>query len=236
MTPDEVKLWRRELRARLLAERLALDQLTILQHREAIDRHLERGFPNLARGIVAFCWPYQNEYDARFLVRRLRERGATTALPVVLAPRSPLVFREWHPGIPLARGVYDIPYPVGSPEVQPDTVLVPMLGFDDAGIRLGYGGGFFDRTLAAIARKPVVIGLAYEAAHLDTVHPQPHDVPMDWVVTERGIYRRDGGRLEFLGAPPGGNASSLASPVCYAGEIDPGYFGDAGDTRKTRGK
>jgi len=236
MTPDEVKLWRRALRARLLAARVALDQLTILQHRDAIDRSLGRGFPNLARGVVAFCWPYKNEYDARLLVRRLRERGATTALPVVVAPKTPLIFREWHPGTRLERGVYDIPYPVGSPEVEPDTVLLPMLGFDDAGYRLGYGGAFFDRTLAAIARKPVVIGIAYETAHVDTLHPQTHDIPMDWVVTERGIYRRDGGRLEFLGAPAVGEPSALSSPVCYAGEVDPGYFGDPDDTRKTRGK
>jgi 5,10-methenyltetrahydrofolate synthetase len=225
VTPDEVKVWRRGLRARLLAERVGLDQLTILQHRAAIDRHLERGFPNLARGVVAFCWPYKNEYDARFLVRRLRERRATTALPVVVAPRTPLVFREWHPGVELKRGVYDIPYPAASPEVRPDTVLLPMIGFDDAGYRLGYGGAFFDRTLAALAAKPVVIGIAYEGGHLDTIHPQPHDIPMDWVVTERGIYRRDGGRLEFLGAPPAGEPSALSSPVCYAGELDPGYFG-----------
>jgi 5-formyltetrahydrofolate cyclo-ligase len=143
----------------------------------------------------------------------------------VVAPRTPLVFREWHPGVKLARGVYDIPYPEASAEVRPDTVLLPMVGFDAAGYRLGYGGAFFDRTLAAIAVKPVVIGIAYESAHLDTIHPQPYDVPMDWVVTERGIYRRDGGRLEFLGAPPEGEPSALSSPVCYAGEVDPGYFG-----------
>jgi 5,10-methenyltetrahydrofolate synthetase len=219
MTPEEVKTWRRGLRERLLAARVALDPLTILQHRAAIDRNLERGFPDLARGVVAFCWPYKNEYDARFLARRLRERGATTALPVVVAPRAPLVFREWHPGVALARGVYDIPYPAASAQVRPDTVLVPMVGFDDAGYRLGYGAAFFDRTLAAMAPQPLAIGIAYEGAHLDTLHPQPHDVPMDWIVTERGIYRRDGGALKFLGMGDGGwgmgnggSASSKGGP------------------------
>jgi len=225
MTPDELKAWRRAMRHRLLNERVALPADTLARHRESIDRHLERGFPNLARGVVAFCWPHQQEYDARFLARRLRDRGAVTALPVVVAYRTPLLFREWHPGVPLGRGVYDIPYPVDSREVQPDTVLLPMVGFDDAGYRLGYGGGFFDRTLAALPAKPVVIGVAHELVHLDTIDPQPWDVPMDWVVTERGIYRRDGARLEFLGAPPAGEPSALSSPVCYAGELDPGYFG-----------
>ena len=114
--------------------------------------------------------------------------------------------------------------------MQPDTVLLPMLGFDDGGYRLGYGGGFFDRTLAAAPRAPVVIGIAHELAHLDTIYPQPYDIPMDWIVTERGVYRRDGARLEFLGAPLAGNPSALSSPVCYADELDPGYFGN-GESR-----
>jgi 5,10-methenyltetrahydrofolate synthetase len=228
MTADELRAWRKALRARLIAEREVLPPAVLERHRHAIDTHLERGFPNLARGIVAFCWPYRGEYDARFLARRLRSRGATTALPVVVAPRTPLVFREWHPGVGLARGALDIPYPAAGVELAPDVALVPVVGFDDAGFRLGYGGGFFDRTLAAAANRPVAIGIGYELAHVATIHPQPYDIPMDWVVTERGIYRRDGTRLEFLGAPPAGSPSGLASPVCYAGQIDPGYFGESG--------
>lgn len=225
MTPDEVKVWRKALRTLLIEARNALPAETLTQHRAAIDRHLGRGFAGLARGVLAFCWPYKGEYDARFLARTLRERGAVTALPVVVAPKTPLLFREWHPGVRLESGVLGIPFPVGSREVAPDAVIVPLVGFDDEGYRLGYGGGYFDRTLAALARRPVVIGVAYEGAHLETIHPQPHDIPMDWIVTERGIYRRDGGRLEFLGAPSEGAPSVLASPVCYADEIDPGYFG-----------
>lgn len=225
MTPDEVKVWRKSLRTQLIEARNALGAETLTRFRETIDRHLARGFPGLERGVLAFCWPYKGEYDARFLARAMRAGGAATALPVVVAPKTPLTFREWHPGVRLESGVLGIPYPVGSREVAPDSVIVPLVGFDDAGYRLGYGGGYFDRTLAALERKPVVIGVAYEGAHLDTIHPQPHDIPMDWIVTERGIYRRDGARLEFLGAPPEGASSALASPVCYAGEIDPGYFG-----------
>jgi 5,10-methenyltetrahydrofolate synthetase len=225
VSPDEVGAWRKTVRARLIDARNALPPETLRRYRETIDRHLERGFAGLGRGVLAFCWPYKGEYDARFLARILRERGAVTALPVVVAPKRPLVFREWHPGVKLESGVLGIPYPADSREVAPDSVIVPLVGFDDAGYRLGYGGGYFDRTLAALTRRPVVIGVAYEGAHLDTIHPQPHDVPMDWIVTERGIYRRDGARLEFLGAPPAGEPSALASPVCYAGEVDPGYFG-----------
>ena len=142
-----------------------------------------------------------------------------TALPVVVAPRQPLRFREWHPGVQLAAGPLGIPYPVGSPELVPQAVLLPMNGWDEAGYRLGYGGGFFDRTLENLPKKPVVIGISYEMARMKTIHPQGWDIPMDWVVTERGVYRRDGDRLAFLGAPPGGAASSLSSPVCYADEV-----------------
>ncbi len=226
MTPDELRQWRKAERERLIAARMALTSADLDARRHAMDHHLERAFPNLARGVVALCWPFKHEYDARFLARHLRDRGAVTALPVVVKPKTPLLFREWHPGTPLAKGVYDIPYPTeASPEVQPDTVLLPMNGFDDAGYRLGYGGGFFDRTLAAIARRPLVIGVTYELARIPTIHPQPYDIPMDWIVTERGVYRRDQDRLEFLGAPPAGEGSAMASPVCYAAEIDPGYFG-----------
>jgi 5-formyltetrahydrofolate cyclo-ligase len=222
--PEDLRAWRKQLRETLLAQRLALPPEALRAYREAIDRHLERGFPNLAHGIVALCWPYENEPDPRFIARRLREAGAVTALPVVVAPRAPLVFREWHPGVALARGVYDIPYPRDSREVVPDSVLLPMIAFDDAGYRLGYGGGFFDRTLAALERRPCVIGIAYEMAHVPTICPQGWDVPVNFVVTERGIYERRAGRLEFLGAP-GPAGSALASPVCYAADVDPDYFG-----------
>jgi 5-formyltetrahydrofolate cyclo-ligase len=143
-----------------------------------------------------------------------------------VAPRQPLEFREWHPGVELATGPLDIPYPARSPVVVPDAVLLPMNGWDQAGYRLGYGGGFFDRTLASFSKKPAVIGVAYEIARMETIHPQSWDIPVDWVVTERGVYRRDGDRLAFLGVPPAGEPSSLSSPVCYADEIAPGYFGE----------
>jgi len=226
MNPDQLKTWRKAERSRLIAAREALEAATLERFRQRIDAHLERAFPGLATAKLAFCWPIRGEYDARHLARTLRERGALTALPVVVAPRSPLVFREWHPGVRLASGPLDIPYPAESPEVLPEAVLLPMNGWDAAGYRLGYGGGFFDRTLAALAKKPAVIGISYELARMETIHPQSWDIPVDWVVTERGVYRRDGDKLVFLGEPPAGEPSALASPVCYANEIAPGYFGE----------
>ena len=221
MTSSHISAWRKNERTRLLREREALAPQALAELRSRIDHHLERAFPDLVHGILAFCWPYRNEYDARHLAAALRRQGATTALPAVVAPKAPLVFREWKPGVELAVGPLGIPYPVGSPEVNPDHVLLPMLGWDADGYRLGYGGGFFDRTLAALARRPRVVGIAYEQAFLKTIHPQPHDIPVDFVVTERGVYRREPKGLKFLDDPKG-----YSSPPCYAGEIAPGYFGE----------
>jgi 5,10-methenyltetrahydrofolate synthetase len=217
----ELAAWRKTERERLLRERDALTQEVLDERRARMDIHLERAFPDLVHGVVAFCWPYRNEYDVRHLAAALRRRGARSAMPVVVAPKTPLIFREWHPGVELVKGPLGIPYPVGSPEVVPDNVLLPMVGWDGDGYRLGYGGAFFDRTLAALAKRPRVIGLAYELAYLETIQPQPHDIPVDFVVTERGVYRREPEGLKFLDNPQG-----FSSPPCYAGDIAPGYFGE----------
>lgn len=220
MDISALKSWRKSERERLIVARTRIDAATLEQWRLRMDGYLEHSFPGLANSRVAFCWPIKNEYDARHFARKLRERGAVTALPVVVAPKTPLLFREWHPGVELAKGALDIPYPPHSQEITPDAVLLPMNGWDSKGYRLGYGAGFFDRTLASLAKKPVVIGVSYEFARMETIHPQPWDIPVDYLVTERGVYRRDPEGLAFLGVPPGGDdPSPLSSPVCYAGEI-----------------
>ena len=229
MTADDVKSWRKAERVRLIAARENLDAAALERLRQRIDTHLWRAFPGLAAATLAFYWPIRGEYDARPLAQRLRERGAVTALPVVVGPRQPLVFREWHPGVALASGPLGILYPMDSDPVVPTAALVPMIGWDEAGYRLGYGAGFFDRTLASLATKPVVIGVSYELSRMKTIHPQSWDIPMDWVVTEHGTYRRDPEGLVFLGEGVAGAPSALASPVCYAAEIDPGPVGEAKD-------
>lgn len=199
---EALRRWRKAERERLIAARMALDPATLAAWRERIDAHLSSGFPGLARGVTAFCWPIRNEYDARRFARRLRERGALTALPVVVAPGAPLLFREWHPGVALAAGPLGIRYPADSRELVPDHVLLPMNGWDARGYRLGYGAGYFDRTLVHLAKKPVVIGVAYELLRIETIRPQSWDVPVDWLVTERGVYRRDPAGLAFLEETP----------------------------------
>lgn len=201
MQSEELKAWRKQERKRLIAARLAVDDETRNRWRGHIDLTLERHFPALHEETLAFCWPIQGEYDARFLARQLRERGCITALPVVVGPGKPLIFREWHAGIPLVEGALGIPYPPESLEVTPSAVLLPMNGWDARGYRLGYGAGFFDRTLAAFTRRPVVIGVTFELARIDTIYPQDWDIPVDFVVTEKGLYRPGpDGLLQFQGA------------------------------------
>ncbi len=223
MDSTSLKAWRKAERERLIAARLGVAAAELETWRLRIDVTLVRSFPGLASARLAFCWPIKGEYDARHIAKTLRSKGALTALPVVISRQAPLVFREWHPGVELATGPLDIPYPVNSPEVTPQAVLLPMNGWDLQGYRLGYGGGFFDRTLAAAMKKPVTIGISFEFARIETIYPQSWDIPMDYVVTERGVYRRDPEGLAYLGEPPDGDdPSALASPVCYAGDVTRG--------------
>jgi len=154
----------------------------------------ERGLPpglTVETGIVSGFIPYKSEITTVPLMNRLRRQGWQTCLPVVIGPEQPLLFREWAPGDALVPGVWDIPIPLESaPEVMPDVLLVPMLAFDRRGFRLGYGGGFYDRTLDKLrALKPVVaIGVAYHAQMVEEVPIGIHDAPLDYVMTEQETF------------------------------------------------
>ncbi len=152
-----------------------------------------RGLPlPVAPGIVSGFIPYKSEISTVPLMNALRRQGWQTCLPVVIAADQPLVFRSWAPGEPLVRGIWDIPIPPETvPELLPDVLLVPLLAFDRAGYRLGYGGGFYDRTLEKLrARKTIVaIGVAYGAQMVDEVPRGAHDAPLDYVMTEAETFR-----------------------------------------------
>src|SRR5437764_13886494 len=125
MTPSDLSNWRKNERTRLLREREALAPEALAELRSRIDHHLERAFPDLVHGILAFCWPYRNEYDARHMAAALRRRGARTALPVVVAPKAPLGVREWKAGEQAGGAPLAIPYPLGPPADRPDHGLLP---------------------------------------------------------------------------------------------------------------
>ena len=182
----DVARWRSMERARLIAERLALPAEYRAAQTAAIEAQLHRLVPADGNAIVSVYWPIRAEPDLRPWMHTQHSQGIRIALPVALALRQPLQFREWTPQARMARGLWNIPYPADGPEVVPTVMLVPLVGFDAACYRLGYGGGFFDRTLAGLSDKPRLIGLGYPYALLRTIFPQPHDVPMDWIVTGSG--------------------------------------------------
>ena len=114
---------------------------------------------------------------------------------MVIAPRQPVEFRAWSPGDRLVRGVWDIPVPGDdAPVVLPDVVIAPVVGFDRACCRLGFGGGFYDRTLAAFPSRPRFLGVGYSVAAIPTIFPQWHDIPLDAVITEHGVVEPEAGR------------------------------------------
>ncbi|MBI0327060.1 5-formyltetrahydrofolate cyclo-ligase [Burkholderia plantarii] len=142
---------------------------------------------------VGFYWPLPGEFDARPTIAEWLGDDARrrAALPVIAQPYTPLSFRTWTPDAPMRTGHHRIPEPAGGEPVVPDLLLIPCVGFDRQGFRLGYGGGYYDRTLAAWPNDalPVTIGVAYEALALDALPRESHDRPLDWIVTECYAYR-----------------------------------------------
>ena len=179
----DVARWRKAERERLIAARLELTSGYRAAQAFAIANDLDRLIPSAAGTIISVYWPIRAEPDLRPWMRARWEQGYCVALPVAVALGQPLVFREWRPDGPLARGLWKIPYPADGSEVVPNVILAPVVGFDANCYRLGYGGGFFDRTLAGIAGKALAIGLGYPCAAIATIFPQPHDIPMNWMVT-----------------------------------------------------
>lgn len=181
---SDVARWRKAERTRLIEERLAIDVEERKARSERIAARLDLAVGRVSGHIVSGYWPFRGEPDLRNWAIKVIERGGRIALPVVIRKGWPLEFRVWRPGDPLERGVWNILVPSRGPSVQPDVVIAPMVGFDGANYRLGYGGGFFDRTLAAMPRRPLAIGIGYARSRLPTIHPQPHDIPMDVIVTD----------------------------------------------------
>lgn len=152
-----------------------------------------RGLPVAFQNqVVSGFHPYLSEISTLPLLAKLAGAGWITALPVVVGKELPLLFRRWAPGDAMVSGLWDIQIPADTaPEVEPDVLLVPMLAFDRKGYRLGYGGGFYDRTLAKLRAVKLVtaIGVAYAGQEIDAVPRDAHDQPLDWIMTERETFR-----------------------------------------------
>ncbi|MEO3429328.1 5-formyltetrahydrofolate cyclo-ligase [Pelagibius sp. CAU 1746] len=231
---DEVRSWRRETRGALLARRSSIPRGERLFLRPLIGGQIHLQFPELRHACIGFYWPIKAEIDLRHLVRDFVSLGAEAALPVVVEKNRPVEFWAWRPRMKMSRGFWNIPVPAERHPVRPTALLVPLVGFDEGGYRLGYGGGYYDRTLAALDPRPLTIGVGYACGRLATISPQPHDIPLDAIVTEAGVtrHRYRGVPLTPAGVSGGGQGpasgtagGSYASPPCSMHELDPSYLG-----------
>src|SRR5690606_6778684 len=180
----DVARWRKAERKRLIDARMA----TPADARTAAGKRIATRLDALAGAVagptVGIYWPLRADPDLRERGASVGARGRRLALPIVVAKGQPLIFRTWKAGEKLEKGVWNIPIPVGGEEVYPDFVVSPLVGFDAANYRLGYGGGFYDRTLAAMPARPQTVGVGFELGRLPTIFPQWHDIPMDQLIIE----------------------------------------------------
>ncbi len=181
--------WRKLQRANLVARREAIAENDRAFWSTAITLLLQQKFTILRKSIIGCYHPIRGEYDPRPAMDYFEKHGATLAIPEVTKKDAPLSFRKWWGEAPMKKGAYGIPVPDNTEQVNIDAALIPMVGFDQQGYRLGYGSGYYDRTLASSNPCPLVIGIAFEMFRLDSVHPQAHDIPMDFIITEAGIYQ-----------------------------------------------
>ena len=134
-------------------------------------------------------WPIKGEFDPLPALYRWSEADAQRriGLPVVDKTAGTLRFHVWFPGCPMEPDAYDIPKPKGTQEFHPQMLLVPCVGFGQHGVRLGYGGGFYDRTAAGLQPRPYVVGLAYSTGFVRGLKPRPNDLAVDALLTEQGV-------------------------------------------------
>jgi 5-formyltetrahydrofolate cyclo-ligase len=176
------------LRKKALAARAAL----AAEDRAEAAREVARlFFENIAyepEDVVAGYWRIRDELDCQPILVRLMDTGQQVVLPVVQGANAPLDLRLWEADQPLYEAGFGTLAPSDlAPRAEPDVVLMPLLGFDEKGTRLGYGGGYYDRTLASLPRKPMLVGLAFSVQEVGTIPRDDHDVPLDAVITEAGV-------------------------------------------------
>ena len=184
----DVIRWRKAERERLIAARRGIPKPARRAHSRRIAEALAKAIGEVSGLTVSVYWPIRGEPDLRDFLEHVAAGDGRTALPVVMKRGQALVFRAWSKGQPMVRGVWNIPVPTADADpVVPDVVIAPVVGFDPKCYRLGYGGGYFDRTLAIMPGPVRIFGVGFRQGGIPTIYPQPHDIPMDAVVTEDGL-------------------------------------------------
>lgn len=184
---EAIRQWRKLQRQALIAQRMAAPAELRLAQGDAAKQHLRSAVNIGAHRVIGIYWPLRAEMDVRDIGRAHLQGGGIVGLPVVVERNAAVEFWRWEPGMKMQKGIWDIPIPAEREVVHPELLIVPLVGFDAASYRLGYGGGYYDRTIAAAMPRPLCVGLGFSAAALPSIFPQPHDIPMQMIVTERGV-------------------------------------------------
>jgi len=194
-----IRAWRVKTRLRLIDFRNSLTASELQQRATNVARNLREAGVLAGHQGIGFYWPMAGEIDLRPLITDLVECGIDTALPVITEKDRPLEFWQWRPGDVLDEsGPLGIPVPATRQPVEVAALLIPLVGFDDQGHRLGHGGGYYDRTLADRLPRPMAVGIGFEECRLPSIFPQAHDMPMDLMVTDAGAYKTDDNLAKIL--------------------------------------
>lgn len=181
---SEITKWRRSERERLIEQRIQAGHKQRSEWNLSIQEQLIEWFKDKEPLAVGFYWPFKGEFDARPLIHELLSQGHSAALPVVVQPKTAMEFRDYRKGEELEPGVWKIPVPKRRDIVIPHVLIVPLVGFDSSNYRLGYGGGYYDRTLAKLPDETITLAVGYSYTAMETIHPQDFDIPMTQVFTE----------------------------------------------------
>ncbi len=187
MVSDELPTERQALRSKLIAARQALpDRLERAVHLQNVLRVWLAGRHETAIGAY---WPIKGEFDPLPALFRWSEAAPDRliGLPVVNKVQGSLRFHEWFPGCPTELDAYNIPKPKGTDVFQPDMLLLPCVGYGPAGVRLGYGGGFYERTVLSLEPRPLTVGLCYSNGFLPLLRGAQGDLPLDALITDDGV-------------------------------------------------
>jgi 5-formyltetrahydrofolate cyclo-ligase len=184
---------KKALRKALIEARLNLpDRMQLSEHLQMVMRFWLVSRPDV---VIGAYWPIKGEFDALPALHRWKEDGELLeqpqrrriGLPVVDKATKTLSFHAWYPGCPMEEDAYGIPKPKDTEVVTPTLLFVPCVGYGPGGYRLGYGGGFYDRTLASLQPRPFTVGLGFAMGYLDDLEPQAHDVPLDAILNDHGV-------------------------------------------------
>lgn len=185
-TWKDVSTFRKSERKRLYAARQARSTDERKSASAVISARLDEMLGDVAGRTIAAYWPIRGEVNLHPWMAAVSDRGGKVCLPVVVEKNHPVEFHRWTPGSAMAKGFWNIPVPAGPDPVVPDVVIVPLLGVDGSGYRLGNGGGYYDRTLARLGNDVLIIGVGQAFARMKTIFPMPWDVPMHKVVLGDG--------------------------------------------------